>query len=778
MSRQNRGLALLLSSLMVLSVLGAGIVAAQNNPSSIDDDEVYEISNDGKIQGWERAAFTLRTDDTTAATKITPPHGEYGGVFGESSDGTQEELTWYHGTTPNPIGVHSTKEDVTIEFDQEKATYGNLDNEENVQFVAARLTPQDGKSVPETTQGAMDLFSSIDKANKNASFKDITTTSLENGKASIPETFQNPGNWIIFAAVVEDGKGFQINSGDISSVEGDTVIIGVDHLAVQEAKTTVNSISPSNPNPGEDITFDIDAEAFNEKEDVTHAVAVYDASTFEESRFEVVVDESELGPDFSASDDIQLKHSIKDVNGVADVEPGTTINGHELTDGRVSQPGSVASIIDFLADEAGTDDPNTQAIKIGDPKSYQTIDASVTVVNDRSANAEVTVETNEDFSTGDYRYVVLSSPDGNEQRMSTNTDTITLSDPSGGGDGDTGDDPDDNNGNNDGNTGSGGGGGGGAAPSPSAEFDITDATINETVIESGDTVGVNVTIENTGDADGDFDARLTTRGVTLDEQTVDIDEGASETVHLNNTFNESGAYNLKINNDFDVGMVLVDLEPAQVAVNETRQLADEAPDQPGLRVGFRNVSVTNITFSNESATGNVSVEDLTRVPRNITQPNGSVVQSTQITVPESERNRSATVQMRVNASQLAEFNASAEELVITRYNDTSEEWEDLNTSVISSDDESVLLEAETPGFSLFAVTAPQEEETTPTPSEPTPTPTELTATPTETDTTDDITTDTPDDTPTETDSETLPGFGAIVALIALLAAALLAMRRQ
>lgn len=67
--------------------------------------------------------------------------------------------------------------------------------------------------------------------------------------------------------------------------------------------------------------------------------------------------------------------------------------------------------------------------------------------------------------------------------------------------------------------------------------------------------------------------------------------------------------------------------------------------------------------------------------------------------------------MRINASRLSEFNASAEELVITRYNDTPEEWEELNTSVAASGNESVLLEAETPGSSLFDVTAPEEEET-------------------------------------------------------------------
>jgi PGF-CTERM protein len=75
------------------------------------------------------------------------------------------------------------------------------------------------------------------------------------------------------------------------------------------------------------------------------------------------------------------------------------------------------------------------------------------------------------------------------------------------------------------------------------------------------------------------------------------------------------------------------------------------------------------------------------------------------------------------------------------------------------------------------------EETTDTPTETdTPTPTETddsTPTPTETD----DSTPTPDDgtdtpTPTETTTTTTPGFGAVVAVLALLGAALLALRRD
>jgi PGF-pre-PGF domain-containing protein/PGF-CTERM protein len=790
MIRKSSSTALLLSFLMILSVLGSGVAFAQDNPSGIDDSQVFEVSNDGQIEGWERAAFTLRTDDTNAATKITPPDT----VLGERISGTPSPDTSNGGDSGdaqtliqdfgerNSLGIHDTGS-IRVVIDQGFAQSTALDGQSGVDIIAARLTPQPDKGTPDTSSEAFDLFSSVQNANENASFtmldKDVQ---LNGGTYDQSHSFLNPGNYVIFAAVNDNSgeKGFQVTNDEIS-VDGDAVIIGMDQLSVQDAPATMTS-EPTDASPGEDLEFGIDTSGPFSGSDVTHAVAVYHADTFKNSKFDVVVNENNFGNSFSASDDMQLEHSISEVNGVADVEPGTTVNGYDLSDGKVSRPVTATSVVDFLADEAGTNDPSTHKIETGgaSDSDFETIDASVTVVNSKSAASTVTVETLNDFTEGEYRYVVLSTLDNDEQNMSTSTGTISLTSgttstptPT-----ETPSDGDDDDDSSSGSSGSSGGG----APAPSAEFDITNATINKTVINSSETVAVNVTVANDGDADGEFEADLTLGGISLTEETVDIAEGTNETITLLHTFNRSGAFTLKINDDFEVGTILVDEDPAEVSQTEARDLVDEEPDEPGLRVGFRNVSVSNITFSNESATGNVSVDDLTRVPHDISQPGGEVVQTSRITVPETQRNESATVQLRVNGTRLRNLNASAEDLVISRYNETAEKWEDLNTSVTASSNESVLLEAETPGFSLFAVTVPQEEETTPTPTatptDLTPTPTDLTPTPTETDTTDDITTDTPDDTPTETDSETLPGFGAVVALIALLAAALLAMRRQ
>ncbi|MFW5900735.1 MAG: PGF-pre-PGF domain-containing protein, partial [Halodesulfurarchaeum sp.] len=53
----------------------------------------------------------------------------------------------------------------------------------------------------------------------------------------------------------------------------------------------------------------------------------------------------------------------------------------------------------------------------------------------------------------------------------------------------------------------------------------------------------------------------------------------------------------------------------------------------------------------------------------------------------------------------AEVEAGPEDLTVTRFNDEAGEWQALETELLETTDDYVRLEAETPGFSYFAVTA-------------------------------------------------------------------------
>jgi len=424
-----------------MAVPGPALATQQSgdqSPSDIPESQVFEVSDGGQIHAWERAGFTLRTDDTGAATQIPAPATVQGqtlgsGSFTSGNDGTDSKrLVQEFNGQRNPIGVHDSGESVTVRFDAGQAssgpTFDDLNNQNNVDLVAARLTPQDGKGVPTTTDDAFTLLSDIDNANENASFQMLKDgTSLDSsGQVSATQSY-SPGHYVIFAAVHESGRnGFETTNGDIS-VDGDVTIIGMEQLAVQQGQTDVTE--PDSPDPGNKLSFAVDAsDAFDSGDDVTHAVAIYNKSTFEDARFDLVVDQSALGTNFDYSTDVELEHSINEVNGVADVAPGVTLNGNDLSDGTVRRPVGASSVVDFVADEAGVDSPQVNPITNGGESGgeYEQIDASVTAISGASPSATVTVDTFENFSEGSYQYVVVSTLDDNESQMSTTTGTIKL----------------------------------------------------------------------------------------------------------------------------------------------------------------------------------------------------------------------------------------------------------------------------------------------------------------------------------------------------------------
>lgn len=337
----------------------------------------------------------------------------------------------------------------------------------------------------------------------------------------------------------------------------------------------------------------------------------------------------------------------------------------------------------------------------------------------------------ETWSSGDHKRVDLTVQTTEDDDGSSTTPTPTPTEtPSGGdgGDGGTG-------GGGTGGGGTGGGGGGGAAPQPEPAFEVTATSINETVIDVNETVAVTVTIENTGDADGEFTARLTSDGFTLAKASVAVPQGETREVTIVDTFGQQGTYELRINDETEVATLHVGVEPAEVVAAETAPLDDEAPDEDGLLVTFEDVPVESITFSNGSATGNVTVEQLSRVPLYLPLPDGTVIEVVSIDPPETEADSPATLEIRVDASDLEDADASPEDLTVVHYDEDEGAWATLETRMIETGDGAVVVAAETPGFSVFAVTAQQQEEPTPTPTEtagPTPTPTDAPDEPTAT----------------------------------------------
>ncbi|WP_239640763.1 PGF-pre-PGF domain-containing protein [Haloferax prahovense] len=190
-------------------------------------------------------------------------------------------------------------------------------------------------------------------------------------------------------------------------------------------------------------------------------------------------------------------------------------------------------------------------------------------------------------------------------------------------------------------------------------------------------------------------------------------------------------------------------------------------------------TVTNVDVAfGSQGTGEVIVRERTSLPGTVGRPSNAAIGYVQIDVPNSLSDSPSTITLSVRQDRLDELGITAQDLAVERYNDESGEWETLDTRVVSEGDGRVVLEVDTPGFSYFAVTSTQAVTTTADDGGDTTTSDDDGD---DTTTSDDGTPGFDDETttgePTTTDS-VIPGFGVTAALIALVAIALIAVRRE
>lgn len=191
---------------------------------------------------------------------------------------------------------------------------------------------------------------------------------------------------------------------------------------------------------------------------------------------------------------------------------------------------------------------------------------------------------------------------------------------------------------------------------------------------------------------------------------------------------------------------------------EIVELIDEAPDSAGIQVSFENTTtVRTLTLLNESASGNVTVENRSTLPTYTDSPSKTPVAIVQITVPDAVRSSSAILELAVDEARVNE----SENLTIERYDSANNTWANLETTASATSDTEITVTAETPGFSIFAVTEPDTESSSPS--------NESESDGVETETETDSTPVMPTETEEPSDPEDQPGFGVLPVLVALLA---------
>lgn len=126
------------------------------------------------------------------------------------------------------------------------------------------------------------------------------------------------------------------------------------------------------------------------------------------------------------------------------------------------------------------------------------------------------------------------------------------------------------------------------------------------------------------------------------------------------------------------------------------------PETDRQVVAFDDVeTVSEISFDTADALDDVAVGDVDPATDDVTPP-GAGATISEIAVPNEATDTAATIEFRVSVDRIDEIGADADDLTAFRAVDS--EWESLETTV-ETDGEDAVVTAETPGFSVFAVSA-------------------------------------------------------------------------
>jgi PGF-CTERM protein len=108
-----------------------------------------------------------------------------------------------------------------------------------------------------------------------------------------------------------------------------------------------------------------------------------------------------------------------------------------------------------------------------------------------------------------------------------------------------------------------------------------------------------------------------------------------------------------------------------------------------------------VSFSS-NVSGTVDVTTRSTIPGDVTSPPGETLYISEITVPERARETPSTIRVVISTDRLSEHNTTAENLRVNRFSNGT--WSPLETTVVNETAQDVVLDAETPGFSMFAIT--------------------------------------------------------------------------
>jgi PGF-pre-PGF domain-containing protein len=277
---------------------------------------------------------------------------------------------------------------------------------------------------------------------------------------------------------------------------------------------------------------------------------------------------------------------------------------------------------------------------------------------------------------------------------------------------------------------------------PATSFEVPSAGIPDSITE-GDTLAVTPTIDNTGGVGDTQTVDLLVNGTQVASTSVTLSGLSQSSPTLSASPGAKAGATLNVTVATDDASVSADVAVNAPGDDDDETPGDDAPSgdddapsgddgpadvpEPVEEIGAEPTNVERVTpeidadagqavatfeaaesvrsvaLDTTEEVGDVTVSDLDPETADTEPAPGEAVALQDISVPSEAEETSATIEFEVSTDQLEATGTAAENLAAFRLVDG--DWQRLDTSVVEETDSGVVLEAQTPGFSVFAVSA-------------------------------------------------------------------------
>jgi hypothetical protein len=278
----------------------------------------------------------------------------------------------------------------------------------------------DSDDAPDTVDELRDRLNKED-VNSNATFENLTSdvvpSDYSGGALSFTHQFSDSGMYAVMVTKT-NGNGIVIDdsTGNLSEIDGDVLIGGVETVAVQQSNDA-DAGAPGRTRPGNTLEFTPTANLDTDS-DVNHVVAVYREDTVTSDT--VTIETPENIDNETNLSEVTVSSDIGFVSGVSNVSDDVTMLGRTLEARNDTGRFSFDSIVSRIATEANTSEPT-----VDDGETILNASATGVVGED---SATVNVETLDSWNRGTYHYVYIASGEDSTEFV-TDTGTVSIRNP-------------------------------------------------------------------------------------------------------------------------------------------------------------------------------------------------------------------------------------------------------------------------------------------------------------------------------------------------------------